>query len=81
LLDGKLQVWEVNSNPTVRQLTPRLTAGFEELDDVARAGGEMIPWSVSPELDRALKWARRKSYLTKEHRRFAERVLERLGKG
>lgn len=81
LLDGKLQVWEVNSNPTVRQLTPRLTAGFEALDDIAPTGGETIPWSVSPELDRALKWARRKSYLTKEHRRFAERVLARLGNG
>ena len=77
LLDGELQVWEVNSNPTVRHLTPRLTAGFEELDDVAQMPGDPIPWSVSPELDRALKWARRLRYLTGEHRRLAERVLKR----
>jgi hypothetical protein len=77
LLDGKLQVWEVNSNPTVRQLTPRLTAGFDELDDVAQMPGDTIPWSVSPDLDRALKWARRIRYLTGEHRRLAERVLKR----
>jgi hypothetical protein len=77
LLDGKLQVWEINSNPTVRQLTPRLTAGFEELDDVAGSPVGAIPWSVSPELDRALKWARRRRFLKNEHRRIAERVLGR----
>jgi len=77
LLDGKFQVWEVNSNPTVRHLTPRLTAGFEEMDDVASTPQDPIPWSVSPELDRALKWARRRRYLTMEHRRRVDRVLAR----
>lgn len=78
LLDGKPQVWEVNSNPTVRHLTPRLTAGFEQMDDVAAVPGDPIPWSVSPQLDRSLKWARRINYLTKEHRRFADRMRERF---
>ena len=73
LLDGKLQVWEINSNPTVRHLTPRLTAGFEELDDIAP--GQAITWSVSQKLDRALKWARRTRYLKGEHRRIAARML------
>lgn len=75
LLDGKLQVWEINSNPTVRHLTPRLTAGFEELDDLSGSRGETIPWHVSSELDRSLKWARRRRFLTREHRRIVERVL------
>jgi hypothetical protein len=78
LLDGKPQVWEVNSNPTVRHLTARLTAGFEQLDDVESIPGRTIPWSVSPRLDRALKWARRINYLTKEHRRFAEHMVARF---
>jgi hypothetical protein len=72
LLDGGLQVWEINSNPTVRKLTPRLTACFEELDDVT--AGEEIPWAVSTELVRGLQWARRLSFLTEKHREAAERV-------
>jgi hypothetical protein len=78
LLDGELQVWEINSNPTVRKLTPRLTSGFEQLDDVAAAAGSEIPWSVSPDLDRALKWSRRMRFLTRKHRELAERARKRL---
>jgi hypothetical protein len=79
MLDGRLQVWEINTNPTVRALTPRLTAGFEALDDVAtRPGDRAIPWSISPELERALKMARRMRFLTEKHREFAANVRERL---
>jgi hypothetical protein len=75
LLDGKLQVWEVNSNPTVRHLTPRLTAGFESLDDDASTPRGNISWHVNADLDRALKWARRRRFLTRKHRLAAERLL------
>jgi hypothetical protein len=72
VLDGRLQVWEINTNPTVRALTPRLTACFEELDDVVTSPGDQwVPWSVSSELDRALKLARRMRFLTEKHRELA----------
>ncbi len=80
VLDGRLQVWEINSNPTVRTVTPRLTACFEELDDVVTArGDDRIPWSVEPALDRALKLARRMRFLTQKHRAMATRAFELLG--
>ena len=34
LLDGRPQVWEINTNPTMRTVTWHLTQFFEELDDV-----------------------------------------------
>lgn len=73
LLDGKPQVWEINTNPTVRTVTWHLTHFFEGLDDVAP--GRSIPWSVDPELDRALRTARRKRFLTQQHRAIAARLL------
>jgi hypothetical protein len=79
LLDGRLQVWEINSNPTVRIVTPRLTECFEALDDVVTSPGDQrIPWGVGPELDRAMKLARRMRFLTQKHREFAVRISELL---
>ncbi len=79
VLDGRLQVWEINTNPTVRALTPRLTQCFEELDDVVTSPGDQaIPWSITPELDRALKLARRMRFLTQKHRELAVRARELL---
>ena len=75
LLDGKPQVWEINTNPTVRTVTWHLTAAFEALDDVSPASDRAVPWSVAPELDRALRIARRKRFLTQKHRAIAARVL------
>jgi len=73
LLDGKLQVWEINSNPTVRRLTPRLTAGFEELDRDGLASP--IPWAITKDLDRALQAIQRRLLLTRKHRELARRIL------
>jgi hypothetical protein len=79
VLDGQLQVWEINTNPTVRALTPRLTACFEELDEVVASPGDQgIPWSVGPELERALKRARRMRYLTQKHRAMVARARKLL---
>jgi hypothetical protein len=67
VLNGELQVWEINSNPKVRKLTPRLTACFEEID-VATSTETAIPWTMSSELDRALERDTRRRSWTAWHR-------------
>jgi hypothetical protein len=46
------QVWEINSNPTIKNLTPRLTKAFETIDHADRNDAP-IPFSLSPSLVRA----------------------------
>jgi hypothetical protein len=49
LLDGEPQVWEINTNPTVRRLTERLSDAFERIDTPERPGSS-IPLAFDPEL-------------------------------
>ena len=48
------QVWEINTNPTIHQTTPRLTSAFEAIDVVPELG-ETISVSWNAALVKALK--------------------------
>jgi len=48
------QVWEINTNPTVRKLTPRLTSALEAIDCLARSA-ETIPLSIDQSLAQAIQ--------------------------
>jgi hypothetical protein len=53
LMGNKPQIWEINTNPTVRKLTSRLTSAFEGIDcqiDSERA----IPITIHPKLAEAV---------------------------
>lgn len=49
LRDGEIQVWEINTNPTVRRLTVRLSLALEALDCIPDSQ-DPIPIHVAPEL-------------------------------
>lgn len=50
MLGDRLQVWEINTNPLVKQLAKRLTAAFARLDAGASGDGRSIPISLNPQL-------------------------------
>ena len=52
MLDGEPQVWEINTNPTVLKITPRLTDAFETID-CQRDCEEVVSFGV----DSRLAWA------------------------
>ena len=54
LLGNEPQVWEINTNPTVKKLTPRLTSAFEAID-CATDGCSPIPITIDPVLVRSVK--------------------------
>ena len=58
-LGGVPQVWEINTNPTVHKITPRLTSAFEVIDLVAD-GGETIPMSWDAGLVRSFTRQKRR---------------------
>jgi hypothetical protein len=75
------QVWEINTNPTVHKMTPRLTSALEAIDCEPEPGGR-IPMTWDPclvrSLDRENRRDRRKLALSKA----AEGLLSsRLYKG
>jgi hypothetical protein len=48
------QVWEINTNPTVKKLTPRLTEALEALEGPLPSGGA-IPLTIDPEMARSVR--------------------------
>ncbi len=68
LLGDEPQVWEINTNPTVRKLADLLTAAFEALDDVAD-GRPPIPIVVDPLLAGRAEHERRARRRTEAVRR------------
>ena len=54
LAGNEPQVWEINTNPTVRKLTPRLTSALEAVDCPSESP-EKIPLRIDPGLVRAVK--------------------------
>jgi len=52
LMGNKPQVWEINTNPTVRKLTPRLTSAFEAIDCQIDSG-RTIPITINQKLAEA----------------------------
>jgi len=54
MLEGKPQVWEINTNPTVLRTTPRLTDAFERID-CARDSEDAVPLAVEPMLAAAVE--------------------------
>lgn len=61
LMGDKPQVWEINTNPTVRNLTPRLTAAFDAIDCQIHSGGNMSI-SIKQELAQAMAIEERRQW-------------------
>ena len=59
LLGGDPQIWEINTNPTVRKMATRLTLGLEAID-CAPDSLEPIPIEIDPGLIRAVEVKERK---------------------
>jgi len=53
MMGSEPQTWEINTNPMVRQLTPRLTSAFEAIDHPVLSE-EAIPLRIDPSLARAI---------------------------
>lgn len=53
LLGDSPQIWEINTNPTVRKLTPRLTSAFETIDSPTGSAGT-IPLTINQNLTEAI---------------------------
>jgi hypothetical protein len=65
LLGCKPQIWEINTNPTVRKLTPRLTSALEGIDCPINLK-KAIPLKIHPKLVEAVaieEQRRRKAHL------------------
>ena len=80
LMGSEPQVWEINTNPTVRKLTPRLTSAFEAID-CATDDRSPIPISINPNLIRSVRRAARERRREEELRRMIPVLAStRLGK-
>jgi len=71
LLDGEPQVWEINTNPTVKKLTPRLTSALEALEGPYQSG-EGIALAIDPQTAPAIS--------TEEGLRRRGRMIRRMMK-
>jgi hypothetical protein len=54
MMGNEPQTWEINTNPMVRQLTPRLTSAFETIDCPALSE-EVIPFRIDSSLAQAIQ--------------------------
>jgi len=70
-----LQVWEINSNPTIMDLTPRLTQALEAIDHPATSTGT-IPFSVEPALVRNRNRERRRERIREAPLAIMDRLTE-----
>jgi hypothetical protein len=73
MMGNEPQVWEINTNPMVRKLTPRLTSAFEAIDDPDHSG-EGIPLTVNQSLARAIQTENRQQRRARSYRRVAQRL-------
>ncbi len=69
LMGNKLQVWEINTNPTVRKLTPRLTSAFEAIDGQI-ASGPTIPFAIDQKLAGIIAKEKRRQRKTQQFRKM-----------
>lgn len=67
------QIWEINTNPTVRKLTPRLTSAFEAIDCPPGSGGA-VQMTIDRQLARAIEAEEQWKPLARLHRRMARRL-------
>lgn len=74
LMGNKPQVWEINTNPTVRQLTPRLTSAFEAIDCQRNSGG-VIPFTITQHLAAAIAIEERRRRKAQLFQKAVRRVL------
>jgi len=74
ILGNDPQVWEINTNPMVRKLTPRLTSAFEAIEG-PELSGEAITLRIDPSLDQAMQFdeyqRRRARVYRQEVKRFS----------
>ena len=69
---GRVQVWEINTHPTVTSTTPRLSRAFAELElDVDGAGAAPVALAFDPALVRR---ARRERRLRRVHERVRQGI-------
>jgi hypothetical protein len=73
VLDGIPQVWEINTNPTIKDLTPRLTQALEAIDDSGTAE-DTIKFTADPAVVRAWHREQRRERM----RHAGARVIDRL---
>ncbi len=73
LMGTKPQVWEINTNPTVRQLTPRLTAAFAAIDCQIHSGANM-PITIKQKLAKAMAIEERRQ----RHTLLMQKVARKL---
>jgi len=73
LKGNKPQVWEINTNPTVRQLTPRLTAAFEVIDTQIIPDGNK-PIAIKQKLAKAMAIEERRQW----NRLLIQKVARKL---
>jgi hypothetical protein len=67
------QTWEINTNPMVRKLTPRLTSAFEAIDCPALSGNG-IPLLIDPSLAMAIRTEERQRRRARWYRRVVRRL-------
>lgn len=67
------QTWEINTNPMVRQLTPRLTSAFEAIDGPALSE-EVIPFRMDPSLDQAIRTEESQRRRARLYRQVVDRL-------
>jgi len=68
LMGDKPQVWEINTNPTVRKLTPRLTSAFEAIDCQIDSG-PTIPFTIAQKLAEVIANEKRRQQNAQRFRR------------
>ena len=73
LVGDKPQVWEINTNPTVRNLTPRLTAAFDAIDCQIHSGGNGAI-AIKQELAQAMTIEERRQW----NMRLIQKVARKL---
>jgi hypothetical protein len=73
LLDGEIQVWEINTNPTVSRRTDAFTRAFEAIDRVGTGRGSLT-LDLAPELAAAAERERRAADRSEGLRRIARRL-------
>ena len=75
MLGDTPQVWEINTNPLIKQLAVRLTAAFAQLEEGLRDDGGLIPIHLNPQLVTAASLQRKEEVRSRKRRDRISTVL------
>ena len=81
MLDDQLQVWEINTNPSVRKLAERLTAAFVRLNEIVSPHSQPILIQINADLLLAVERDVRAERRIIEKRRRRRETLGKFGFG